>query len=56
MEQMLSFIVTIVICTLAIEYDKPIIFLLGFIGGCAYHIIRGRKMGWKLPKDIKDTH
>jgi hypothetical protein len=32
------------------------LFLVSFIGGVAYHVIRGRKKGWSLPNDIKKRH
>lgn len=57
MEQGLSFIAVIVLCTVAMfVFNSPILFLAAFIGGCAYLVLRGRKKGWKLPKNIKDTH
>jgi hypothetical protein len=30
--------------------------LLLFFGGATFLGLQGRKHGWKLPKDIKDTH
>jgi hypothetical protein len=56
MEQGLSFIFVIMICAVAIVLNSPIMFLTSFILGCGYLVIRGRKKGWKLPKDIKNTH
>ena len=57
MEQGLSFIAVIVLCTIAMfVFNSPLIFLTSFIGGSTYLVIRGRKKGWRLPKNIKDTH
>jgi len=56
MEQIISFISTVVICTIAITNDMPGLFLATFVIGCLYHVIRGKQKGWKLPKDIRDTH
>ena len=56
MEQGLSFIFVIMICAVAIVLNSPIMFLTSFILGCGYLVIRGRKKGWKLPKNIKNTH
>ena len=47
MEQGLSFIAVIVLCTIAMfVFNSPLMFLTFFIGGCSYLIIRGRKKGW----------
>ncbi len=57
MEQGLSFIAVVVLCTVAMfVFNSPILFLVTFVGGCTYLVLRGRKKGWKLPKNIKDTH
>ena len=57
MEQGLSFIAVIVLCTIAMfVFNSPLMFLISFIGGSTYLVIRGRKKGWRLPKNIKDTH
>lgn len=57
MEQGLSFIAIIAICAMAMfVFNSSTMFLVSFILGCSYLVIRGRKMGWKLPKNIKDTH
>jgi hypothetical protein len=57
MEQGLSFIAVIVLCTIAMfVFNSPLMFLASFIGGSTYLVIRGRKKGWRLPKNIKDTH
>jgi hypothetical protein len=57
MEQGLSFIVVIVLCTISMfVFNSPLMFLTSFIGGCTYLVIRGRNKGWRLPKNIKDTH
>ena len=47
MEQGLSFIAVIVICTIAMfVFNSPLMFLASFIGGSTYLVIRGRKKGW----------
>jgi hypothetical protein len=56
MEQLFTFTSIILTCSFAIIIGSPILFGLSFIGGLTYHIIRGRKKGWSLPKDVKDTH
>ncbi len=50
MEQGLSFIVVIVLCTIAMfVFNSPLMFLTSFIGGSSYLVIRSRKKGWKWP-------
>jgi uncharacterized membrane protein YqjE len=57
MEQGLSFIAVVVMCTMAIiVFNSQMMFLTSFVVGCTYLVLRGRKKGWKLPKNIKDTH
>jgi len=57
MEQGLSFIAVIVLCTISMfVFNSPLMFLTSFVGGSTYLVIRGRKKGWRLPKNIKDTH
>jgi hypothetical protein len=57
MEQGLSFIVVVTLCNLAIfVLNSPIIFLITFLLGSSYLVVRGKQKGWKLPKNIKDTH
>ena len=57
MEQIFSFLITIILCSVSIlVIQSPLLFLITFILGVGYQVIRGRKKGWKLPKDIKDTH
>jgi hypothetical protein len=57
MEQGLSFIAVIVLCTISMfVFNSPLMFLTSFFGGSTYLVIRGRKKGWRLPKNIKDTH
>jgi hypothetical protein len=47
MEQGLSFIVVITLCSLAmILSDSPLIFLTSFIGGSTYLLIRSKRKGW----------
>ena len=50
MEQGLSFIAVIVLCTIAMfVFNSPLMFLTSFIGGSSYLVIRGRKKGWMWP-------
>lgn len=56
MEQLLSFLLTVSICTVAVITNNPALFSVAFIIGSTYQIIRGRQKGWKLPKQIKETH
>lgn len=56
MEQAISFLLVVTIASTSLLLNLPLLFLISFIGGCAYLVIRGKKKGWKLPKDIKDTH
>ena len=57
MEQILSFLLTVILCTVAlVVLQSPLLFLISFISGVGYQVIRGRKKGWKLPKDVKNTH
>lgn len=57
MEQTLSFLLTVIICTVAvILFDSPSMFLAAFVSGIVYYSVRAKQKGWKLPKQIKDTH
>jgi hypothetical protein len=57
MEQGLSFIAVVTLCTLAMfVFNSPLLFLIAFFSGSTYLVIRGKKMGWRLPKNIRDTH
>jgi hypothetical protein len=56
MEQLFTFAGIIFACAFAIIIGSPILFGISFIGGVVYHVIRGRKKGWSLPKDVKDRH
>jgi hypothetical protein len=57
MEQGLSFIAVITLCSLAMfVLNSPIAFLIMFVLGSSYLVVRGRQKGWRLPKNIKDTH
>jgi hypothetical protein len=46
MEQSLSFIALIVICSIMVALNLPIAFLITFFGGGTYLGIRGRRKGW----------
>jgi uncharacterized membrane protein YoaK (UPF0700 family) len=57
MEQTLSFILTVIISSVAvIVFDSPSMFLAAFASGIIYYAVRSKQKGWKLPKDIKNTH
>ena len=57
MEQLLSFLLTVIFCSVAIiVFNSPSMLLTGFVLGVGYYAIRANQKGWKLPKDIKDTH
>ena len=57
MEQGLSFIAVVTLCSLAMfVLNSPIVFLITFVLGSGYLVVRGKQKGWKLPKNIKDTH
>ena len=57
MEQTLSFILTVIICSVAaIVFNSPSMFLAAFVSGMIYYGVRAKQKGWKLPKDIKNTH
>ena len=57
MEQGLSFIAVVTLCTVAMFiFNSPLLFIITFFSGSTYLVIRGKKMGWKLPKNMKDTH
>lgn len=56
MEQIVTFWILVIVCGLAIETNSPITFIISFIGGLIYLIIRGKIKGWSLPKDVKDRH
>lgn len=56
MEQLLSFLALIILLVIAVTFKLPLLFIVSFVGGVTYHVIRGKVKGWKLPKQIKDTH
>ena len=57
MEQGLSFIAVVTLCSLAmILTDSSITFLVTFVSGSSYLVIRGKRKGWRLPNNIKNTH
>lgn len=56
MEQLLTFIGIIAMLVLALMINSALIFLFTFVGGISYHVVRGRKKGWSLPKEVKDRH
>jgi hypothetical protein len=55
-EQLLSFLLTILISGISLMTNNPILFVISFIGGLTYHVIRGKQLGWSLPKQIRKTH
>lgn len=57
MEQLVSFLSTVIFCSLAIlVFKSPEMLLVGFVVGTTYHVVRAKQEGWKLPKDIRNTH
>jgi hypothetical protein len=47
MEQGLSFIAVIVLCTIAMfVFNSPLMFLTSFIGGGTYLVIMGKRKNW----------
>ena len=57
MEQGLSFIAVVALCSVAMfVFYSPALYLVTFFGGTTYLVLRGKKKGWKLPKNIKETH
>lgn len=56
MEQLLTFIGIIAMLVIALLINSALVFLFTFVGGVAYHVIRGRKKGWSLPKEVKNRH
>jgi hypothetical protein len=56
MEQLFTFVGLIFVSFFFILIECPILFLVSFIAGIAYHKIRGSQKGWVLPKEVKDRH
>jgi hypothetical protein len=56
MEQLFTFTGIILMLIVALLVNSALLFLVSFVGGVAYHVIRGRKKGWSLPKEVKDRH
>jgi hypothetical protein len=57
MEQGLSFIAVVALCMVVLfVFNSPLLFLITFLLGSSYLVLRGRKKGWRLPKNIKETH
>ena len=57
MEQGLSFIAVVALCVVVLfVFNSPSLFLITFLLGSSYLVLRGRKKGWRLPKNIKETH
>ena len=56
MEELLIFLLFIGLVIFATLISSGILILTVFIIFTAYRVIRGKIKGWKLPKDIKDTH
>jgi len=46
MEQGLSFIAVVAICSVGIVIDSPVWVLSTFVIGCTYLLLRGKKKGW----------
>ena len=56
MDELLIFLLFIGLVIFATLISSGILILTVFIIFTAYRVIRGKIKGWKLPKDIKDTH
>jgi len=56
MEQLFTFAGIILMLIVALLINSALLFLVSFVGGVAYHVIRGRKKGWTLPKEVKNRH
>ena len=56
MEQLFTFITILAMLILAVVINSALIFLVSFVGGIAYHVIRGKQKGWSLPKEVKNSH
>lgn len=56
MEQLFTFAGIILMLIVTLLINSALLFLVSFVGGVAYHVIRGRKKGWTLPKEVKDRH
>ena len=56
MEQLLTFVGIIGMLIIALLLNSALLFLVSFVGGIAYHVTRGRKKGWSLPKEVKNRH
>jgi uncharacterized membrane protein len=56
MEELLIFLLFIGLVIFATLISSGILILTVFTIFTAYRVIRGKIKGWKLPKDIKDTH
>lgn len=56
LEQLFTFTGIILACTTAMLMQSPKLFLLCFVGGVGYHVVRGKKKGWKLPNGVKNSH
>ena len=56
MEELLAFLLFIGLTTMAVLISSAILLLAIFTLFVIYRVIRGKQKGWKLPKNIKDTH
>lgn len=56
MEELLIFLLFIGLVIFATLISSGILILTVFTIFTTYRVIRGKIKGWKLPKDIKDTH
>jgi multisubunit Na+/H+ antiporter MnhF subunit len=56
MEELLAFLLFIGLTTIAALIGSAILLLAIFTLFVIYRVIRGKQKGWKLPKNIKDTH
>ncbi len=56
LEQFMTFLGIILICSAAMIMRSPKLFIPVFLGGIGYHVVRGKKKGWKLPNGVKNSH
>ena len=56
MKQLLLFYGIIAVSATAMIFEQKEIFIISFLGGFVINIIISKKMGWRLPKEIKESH
>lgn len=57
MEQLITFITVVTLTSVSvIVFANPMLFLISFVGGLGYMVLRGKQKGWSLPNEIKKRH